>query len=665
MAVALAMLGLGYAFAARHVTPPENIGFPGYWAILAIGSAGAGLLLALKRPTNPIGWLFLGGAVLWALVQLGDAYATWAVAGSASGSIVARMAAMSLEWIWIPAQASLAIVFTLFPDGRFLSGRWRAWTVSASAGVAVATLTSALTDRPTVYEDVVNPLRVPGMSRIGSIMLAALALLLLIGMANLVVRFHRSRGDERQQIKWLVPSTVAIAAAYLIYVVGFAIPETEPSGVFIRATEAVLLLALATIPLAIAVAVLKYRLYEIDLVLKKTVIFAFLMALLLAAGGLLLLLVAVGVIPSLADSPTLLLLAGIGFGLLAIPLYRIATRIADRVVYAGRESPYQVLSAFSAQIGDAYSNDDVLQRMAGVLHEGTRAEVATVWLTVGGKLVPAACWPPGAWTSSTPPDDAIDVIHQGESLGALSVLMPANDPLDAGRTTLVRDLAAQAGPVLRNVRLIEELKASRQRLVAAQDEERRRLERNIHDGAQQQLVALAVQLRLLEGLAERDPAKARALAVELQSATTSTLEDLRDLARGIYPPLLADKGLPAALKAQARKAAVPTSIRAKGIERYPAATESTIYFCVLEALNNVAKYAHANAATVTLVASNGDLRFTVSDDGVGFDPSATGYGTGLRGMSDRLDAIGGRLEIRSEPGVGTTVAGTIDVGERR
>ena len=142
--------------------------------------------------------------------------------------------------------------------------------------------------------------------------------------------------------------------------------------------------------------------------------------------------------------------------------------------------------------------------------------------------------------------------------------------MNPSKEALVRDLAAQAGLVLRNVRLIEELRASRQRLVAAQDDERRKLERNIHDGVQQQLVALTVQLRLAEQLTERDPAKARELMATLQGRTNEALEDLRDLARGIYPPLLADKGLATALEAQARKSPVPVSVRADGVTPLPA-----------------------------------------------------------------------------------------------
>src|SRR3954453_23201782 len=190
--------------------------------------------------------------------------------------------------------------------------------------------------------------------------------------------------------------------------------------------------------------------------------------------------------------------------------------------------------------------------MARVLAEGVGADRARVWLSVGEALRPVAMWPSDA-DVDRPDDQRTEVRHQGELLGALSVAMPANDPLDPAKEKLIAGLASQAGLVLRNVRLIEDLRASRQRLVAAQDEERRKLERNIHDGAQQQLVALAVKARLARQLTERDPAKAGAMLTQIEAETHQALEDLRDLARGIYPPLLADKGLAAALRSQATK----------------------------------------------------------------------------------------------------------------
>ena len=258
------------------------------------------------------------------------------------------------------------------------------------------------------------------------------------------------------------------------------------------------------------------------------------------------------------------------------------------------------------------------------------------------------------------PDEIVAVRHQGELLGAVSIEKKPGESLTPTERKLVSDLGSQAG-LVRNVALIADVRASRQRLVAAQDDERRELERNLHDGAEQQLVALAVNLRLAESLAERDPSATKTMLTDLRTETGEALESLRDLARGIYPPLLADKGLAAALESQARKGSVPTEVRSEGIGRYPPDVESAVYFCALEALNNVAKYAGATRAEVRLAQADGELTFEVSDDGDGFDPAQTGYGTGLQAMADRLDAIGGTLKVHSQPGKGAQVTGRVPV----
>jgi signal transduction histidine kinase len=309
----------------------------------------------------------------------------------------------------------------------------------------------------------------------------------------------------------------------------------------------------------------------------------------------------------------------------------------------------------------------VLPRIARVLGEGVGATRARVWLRVDEGRRPVATWPEDA-PDDTGDDLTVEVRHQGDLLGALSVAMPANDPMDPTKERLMSDLAAQAGLVLRNVGLteelrarIEDLQAAQKRLVSAQDAERRRLERNIHDGAQQQLVALSVKLRLAGGYLDRDTEKAREMLTQLQSDTGDALEDLRDLARGIYPPLLADQGLASALAAQARKASLPVEVRADGVGRYPQEVEAAAYFSCLEALQNVAKYAHASRAVVTLSDGDGQLMFEVTDDGAGFDPSHVGYGTGLQGIADRLGALAGTLSVESSEHAGTTVAGVIPV----
>ena len=334
---------------------------------------------------------------------------------------------------------------------------------------------------------------------------------------------------------------------------------------------------------------------------------------------------------------------------------RLARRIADRVVYGGRATPYEVLTEFSDRVGGSYASEDVLPRMAKILADAVGARQAVVWLHVGNQLRPSGIAAPeeeqptavslrGDEIPQLSADSSVEVRDQGELLGALSVSMPANDPINPSKERLVRDLASQAGLVLRNVRLIEELRASRQRLVSAQDEERRRLERNIHDGAQQQLVALTVKLRLLEQLAERDPVKAREMAGQIQADATGALDDLRDLARGIYPPLLADKGLPAALEAQARKSPVPVSVEAGEVGRCSQDVEAAVYFSCLEALQNVTKYAEASQVRITFTQIRRGPDVRVADDGVGFDPASTHHGH--RAPGDRGPAGRPRWRVR-------------------
>ena len=250
----------------------------------------------------------------------------------------------------------------------------------------------------------------------------------------------------------------------------------------------------------------------------------------------------------------------------------------------------------------------------------------------------------------------VPVLDEGELLGALAVRKEAGDALTPPERTLTEDVARQAALLLRNVRLIEELRASRERIVAAQDDERRRLERDIHDGAQQQLVTLSLATRLAgSGLGPDAPPALTDLLERAVEESKQALAELRELARGIHPRILTERGLPAAIRFLAERAPVPVVVEdgTNGEGRLPEAVEATAYFAVSEALQNVAKYASASRVVVTTQRENGTLVVRVSDDGVGgADPSK---GSGLRGLLDRIDAVGGRLEVESPPGDGTRV----------
>lgn len=623
-----------------------------------------GWAIVTRQPGNTIGWLLLTVPLLTYLAFFVGDYAAMALVVHPGSLPFGQAAAWVDRWMIVAMLASFIPIFLLFPDGRIPSRRWRPalWLTIVGPTILIVSfaltpgrLTGAFADLTSVR--VINPLGIDGLRGLIQVLTSVGAVLtltagILAGVA-LVVRFRGAAPDVRQQIRWLrfVALTFLIElTASILNAVAFDGDNLIASLLFFS----LFFTLVVGIPAACGVAILKYRLYELDIVIRKTLVVGAMALFITSIYAAI-----VGLGSQLFDSSALSFVAAAVLAIGFQPARDRARKLADRLVYGKRATPYEVLADFSGRVGEAYAADDVLPRMAQVLAAGTGAEVAVVWLRVGDTQHTAAVFPADAVPPADPPADAVDVLHQGERLGALSVAMPPSDPMDPARHKLVEDLAAQAGLVLRNVRLIEELRASRQRLVAAQDEERRRLERNLHDGAQQQLVALAVQLKLARSMLDRDVAKAGAILDGLQATAGDALDDLRDLARGIYPPLLADKGLVAALESQARKAAVPVRIDAEGIDRYPQETEAAIYFCVLEALNNIAKYADASTTSISLVRADGHLSFTVTDDGKGFDTGATGYGTGLRGMADRLDAIGGTLTVRSEPGVGTSVIGTL------
>ncbi len=207
---------------------------------------------------------------------------------------------------------------------------------------------------------------------------------------------------------------------------------------------------------------------------------------------------------------------------------------------------------------------------------------------------------------------------------------------------------------------VEELRASRARVVAAADAERRRIERDLHDGVQQHLVALAVNLQLARQLADSDPAAVMTLLEEIGRDVREALEGVRELTQSIYPPLLLDRGLADALSAAASAAGIHTRVEAAAHDRYPPEVEATVYFCCVEALDNAAKHAGTGArATVRTWHEQDALLFEIVDDGAGFEPRLDRTLSGLTGMSDRLGALDGRLTISSDPGRGTRVSGTI------
>ena len=649
-------------------------------AIAGVLYVSIGLLIAV-RARSLIGWFLAAVGIWYALLTFGNAYAAVGIV-THPGSLPAPQQVSTLfSQMWIFALVTLTLLLVLFPDGHPPSPRWRP-AVWLSAGGAIASYVLFLVKvspiEPVAGIRFPNPFAVESLSGFVGPALVAAAWATVIGVigcfAGLIVRYRRGDAELRQQIRWLGLVAALGGASVLISLASLVACRCNESPIAVVMFTALLFLILLGVPGAIAIALFRYRLYDLDLVVSKALVYG----LLAAVFTLVYIALVIGVgsiVGGRGNSSFLTILTAVAIAVAFQPVRDRVRHLANRIVYGKRATPYEVLSEFSDNVATAFAAEDVLPRMAELLASGTGASSARVWLRLGEELRPAAWWPENG---SAPPvavqdgrpgrfrdgEEGIEVRHLGELLGALSVTMPPSDPMNPSKERLVRDLAAQAGLVLRNVRLIEELRASRRRIVTAQDERAKKLERNLHDGAQQQLVALGVQLNLARRLIEPDAPETAPTFDALQQAATDALENLRDLARGIYPPLLADQGLVAALDAQARKAAVPVEVDDVGIGRYPQEVEAAAYFCCLEALQNVAKYAKASSARVRLADRDGMVTFEVTDDGVGFDQQHTPLGSGLQGMKDRLEALGGRLTVESAVGAGSTVRGSIPVRAR-
>jgi signal transduction histidine kinase len=636
--------------------------------VLAFATVGA--LIAWRQPRNRIEWLLIATASAAILQSLPKLYAGLA---------------MDFGWSWLPAplwiywvgqyswlvlvELFLVLVPLYYPDGRLPGPRWRLLLWSSLLLVLIALITSL--DPSVASSGLPNPLSVKALAGTAKAVQLPLPVLFLAtalaAVFSLVVRYRHGNHRDRQQLKWLM---AAAALLVVSFVVSFTLPMLQ--------SDFLLPLAAAALPIAIGIAILRYRLYDIDVIINKALVYGGLAAVITAVY--ILVVINIGALIGGSQRLWLSLLATAVIALAFQPIRQRAQRVANRLVYGQRATPYEALSQLSEHLSETYSEEDILDRMSRILAQGTGAERAEIWVRAGQRLVLASSSPPtdpadtpeltlqNGKLPTLPRDAVVAVSHQGELLGALAVSKKRGETMNAVEQKLVADLAGQAGLVLKNVGLnqellarLEDLRASRQRLVTAQDEERRRLERDLHDGAQQYLVALKIRVGLAETVAEPE-SKIRPILAQLKREADEALDNVRELARGIYPPLLASDGLGAALESQVRRLTVPVDLKLEGVSRQPREIEGAVYFCCLEALQNVAKYADASHVKVRLWTEEARLAFSVEDDGKGFDPATVVRSSGLQNLRDRLEALGGSLEVSSAPGRGTTIMGSVPVG---
>ncbi len=629
---------------------------------------------------------------LGALSGFADAYAVRGLL-AAPGSLPLPEVAAWFEWLaGIAVNVGIGLILLLFPDGRLKSSRW----LPAVGLVVLAVAAPAVVRMYDPY-----PLQLgsgqwvpvslpPALWQVGAefgwasagVSWAAPALAVLLGV-YIILRLVQASGETRLQITWFTyAATIGILTGVLrtadnppavdwlpdsarLAVQGFVSSETAHavaswSGLGNGLATGVLL------PIAVGIAIVRYRLYQIEVVVNRTILYAGLAVFVTAGYGIVV--AGAGSLLGMRAGlgPLLTILAIALVAALLEPVRARLQALANMAVYGRRARPYEVLSDLARSVGRAESTEVLLPRMADLLRQGTGASSAEVWVRIGERLGLAASSPPaseGARTSVADPEElagrlgpratVVPVFEERELLGALAITMPQGESLNAIERQLVEDVGSHAGLVFSRFRLVEELRESRARLVAAQDLERRRIERNLHDGAQQRFANALLAL----GMAQAQPGRrtpGQDLVAQASEEVRAGLADLRELARGVHPPLLSESGLVAAIRSLADRSPILASVRAGPERRFPVVVETAAYYVVAEALANAAKHSQARSVEVTIKEEAGRLRVAVADDGIG--GAVPAGDSGLVGLRDRVAAVGGTIVVNSPTGKGTVLS---------
>ncbi len=686
VAVAAAVTGAGLALwgatMARHGADqaPEVVR-----VALVLAWAAVGLTVTIRRPAERLGPLVLVGTVVGGLAALAGA----ALQGHGGGVhlsdtvVAAAQLARPLTVSLLPVVAMHVLLG--LPDGACRVARsaiFLGYLAGAALGLVLWTQRPGFPLWPIALEAAVaGPVGAIGANH----------------------RYRLSQGIERQRMQWF-GWAVAVGGEVVVMAIAVRLLSGWPSDGTVIAAAATL-----PLPLALVIGSCKSVISHIDRLLAATVSLLGLSG--VVVGVYLVVVVGLGRVPTQQERSLLVLsmAAAAVAALLYLPARDRLARFSNRLVYGEREAPDQVLRTFGTRLTRALPLDELLLQVAESLRKTLALTVAEIWTGAEGQLERVVSVPDAptsrlslnhdeetvlsragvsgqAWLAIWLPqllagrETAIirvaPINHSGRLLGLIVAVRPeAGDVFGADDETVLAELARQLGLALHNVQLdsalqasleevkrqAEELRASRARIVAASDAARRQIERNLHDGAQQHLVALAVNLRLARQLADVSPDGVKELLDQLSHDIGEAVQELRDLAHGIYPPLLMDRGLAEALNAAAARAAIPTELDIEGITRYRPELEAAVYFCCLEALQNAAKHAGAAAtARVRVWQEAQGLLFEVSDTGVGFDPgSGAATGHGFVNMGDRVGAIGGIYSVSSAPGRGTRISGWI------
>lgn len=633
----------------------------GWWlnvlaASALVATAGVGLLVAVRRPDHPIGWLLQATAILLAASGTAQGYAEYSVLEQPGALPGAEWAVLWDQSAWPLLFGALIAIVLVFPDGRLPSPRWRRAMIGAAAAFALLVTLGLFASEPfeAPYENVDRPLpALPGAFEVlWPVAFLGVLASLVAGVQAVRVRFRRARGTERLQLKWLTFTAALVPVTLLICLSGSLLGGSADGDAF----NGLFFFMLGAIPASIGVAVLRYRLYDIDRVINRTLVYGVLTVLLATAYGAtaLLLGTALGSGSAWATAGATLLVA-VAFR----PLRGAVQDAVDRRFNRARYDARRRVAGFLEDLRAGRAAPEAIEPVLRDVLSDPRLELR-FFLPETELYVDARGYPAG----DQPEDGRLrtPVTRGGAPLG--TVLHSPFDEED--RPGLLNEVLEVAGLAIEIARLrvalrrqLDEVQASRARIVAAGYEERRRLERDLHDGAQQRLISIGLALRHAQHELGVAPDRASASIGAAVSEIAVASEELRELARGVRPAQL-DAGLAPALEELAARAPLPVEVWAGG-DRYPDEIEAAAYFIASEGLTNVVKHSEAGCATLSASRRNGCLVISVSDDGVGGASPAAG-GSGLRGLSDRVEAHGGRFAIESGPHGGTVLTAELPCG---
>jgi two-component system, NarL family, sensor kinase len=631
-----------------------------------------GVLIIRRYPAHPVGWIFVALSLFGIGEEFATSYAIYGLIARPGALPYSLVAAWVTEWTWTVFFGLLNVFLPLlFPTGRLLSARWR--PIGWFAGVACAVLTVGFMLKPgpfgnrTRLESFESPVtlfaRDSRIASIGTVAFACVLASMLLAAVSLIVRLRRARGDERQQLKWFCyPAALLVgwfvSQGVLRYGLGMASPQVE---IALKLGWAVSFTAL---PIATGIAILKYRLYEINVVINRTLVYGALSA---AISGIYVLVV--GALGALFQAQGNLLIALLGAGLVAVlfgPLRERLQRGVNRLMYGERDEPYAVLSRLSRRLETTLAPHAVLPTIVETVQDALKLPYVAIALASAGQHTDQLAGDgfEVATAAGKPGDDLLrlPLMYQAETVGALLLSPRApGETFSPADQRLLDDLARQAGVAVHAVRLTADLQRSRERLVTAREEERRRLRRDLHDGLGPTLATQTLKLEAARDLIDSYPTRAADLLSDLIAESQTAIAEIRRLVYALRPPALDELGLVGAIREQAAQyqhgggsAALQIVVDVpESMPPLPAAVEVAAYRIVLEALNNVAKHAQARSCVISLGVGNG-LHLDIRDDGRGLPPNRRA-GVGLNSMRERAAELGGRCALGPAPGGGTSV----------